>query len=65
MNNSELYKTLNDKQKAYVNLDMTDSQLYNGEYMLCVFHFKPGKGLNTLQAASEIAANLHQEQILQ
>lgn len=56
MNNSELYKTLNDKQKAYVNLDMTDSQLYNGEYMLCVFHFKPGKGLNTLQAASEIAA---------
>ncbi len=56
MNNSELYKTLNDKQKAYVNLDMTDSQLHNGEYMLCVFHFKPGKGLNTLQAASEIAA---------
>lgn len=56
MNNLEMYKTLNDKQKAYVNLDMTDSQLHNGEYMLAVFHFKPGKGLNTLQAAAEIAA---------
>jgi ribulose-bisphosphate carboxylase large chain len=35
---------------------MTDSQLHNGEYMLTVFHFKPGKNLNTLQAAAEIAA---------
>ncbi|MFA5745413.1 MAG: ribulose-bisphosphate carboxylase [archaeon] len=52
----ELYKTLNDKQKAYVNLEMTDKQLKNGEYMLTVYHFKPGKALNTLQAAAEIAA---------
>lgn len=56
MNNLDLYKTLNEKQKAYVNLKMTDSQLHNGEYMLTVFHFKPGKNLNTLQAAAEIAA---------
>jgi ribulose-bisphosphate carboxylase large chain len=56
MNSRDLYKTLNEKQKAYVNLKMTDSQLHNGEYMLTVFHFKPGKNLNTLQAAAEIAA---------
>ena len=56
MNNLDLYKTLNEKQKAYVNLKMTESQLHNGEYMLTVFHFKPGKNLNTLQAAAEIAA---------
>jgi len=56
MGTLDLYKTLNEKQKAYVNLKMTDSQLHNGEYMLTVFHFRPGKGLNTLQAAAEIAA---------
>jgi len=43
MNVKEMYKTLNDKQKAYTNLNLTDKQLKNGEYMLTVFHFKPGK----------------------
>jgi ribulose-bisphosphate carboxylase large chain len=56
MNNKEqeLYNTLNDKQKAYVNFDLENPK--NGEYLLTVFHFVPGKNLNTLQAASEIAA---------
>lgn len=56
MNVKDMYNTLNEKQKAYVNLDMTESQLKNGQYLLTVFHFKPGKELNTLQAAAEIAA---------
>ncbi len=47
-------KSLNAKQRHYVNLEIPNPK--NGEYMLCVFHFVPGKGLNTLQAASEIAA---------
>jgi len=54
MNIQDMEKTLNDKQKAYVNLNMPNVK--NGEYVLTVFHFKPGKDLNTLQAASEIAA---------
>ena len=56
MNNEEekLYNTLNDKQKAYINFNIPNVK--NGEYLLCVFHFLPGKGLNTLQAAAEIAA---------
>ena len=49
----EIY-SLNEKQQRYVNLDLPNPK--NGEYLLCVFHFIPGKGLNTLQAASEIAA---------
>ncbi|MBW6451595.1 MAG: ribulose-bisphosphate carboxylase [DPANN group archaeon] len=47
-------KSLNSKQAAYVNLDLSNPR--NGEYLLCVFHFIPGDGLNTLQAAAEIAA---------
>lgn len=50
----QLNDSLNDKQKAYVNLKLKNPQ--NGEYMLCVYHLKPGKNLNILQAASEIAA---------
>ena len=50
----ELVESLNKKQKHYVNLDLTNPK--NGEYLLCVFHFVPGKDLNTLQAATEIAA---------
>jgi ribulose-bisphosphate carboxylase large chain len=49
-----LYKTLNEKQKAYVKLDLEKPE--NGEYLLTVFHLLPGKGLNILQAASEVAA---------
>ncbi len=49
-----LYKTLNKKQQAYVHLDLSEPR--NGQYMLAVFHLIPGKGLNILQAASEVAA---------
>jgi ribulose-bisphosphate carboxylase large chain len=51
---SSFLKSLNEKQRSYVNLDLKDIQ--NGEYMLTVFHLIPGKGMNILQAASEIAA---------
>jgi ribulose-bisphosphate carboxylase large chain len=54
MNIQQMQESLNDKQKAYVNFNIPNVQ--NGEYMLGVFHFKPGKDLNVLQAASEIAA---------
>ena len=50
----ELIKSLNSKQQRYVNLDLSNPK--NGKYMLCVFHFVPGKDLNVLQAATEIAA---------
>ena len=49
-----LLKTLNEKQQRYVNLNLSNPK--NGEYLLCVFHFVPGKDLNVLQAATEIAA---------
>jgi ribulose-bisphosphate carboxylase large chain len=49
-----LIKSLNDKQKAYVNLGLKNPK--NGEYLLCVFHLLPGGNLNTLQAAAEVAA---------
>jgi len=49
-----LLKTLNEKQKAYVNLDLKDPK--NGEYLLAVFHLTPGGNLNMLQAAAEISA---------
>lgn len=47
-------KTLNDKQKAYVNLNLRN--IKGGDYMLCAFHFLPGGNLNVLQASAEIAA---------
>ncbi len=50
----KLISSLNDKQKAYVNLNLKDPK--NGEYLLCVFHLLPGGNLNILQAASEVAA---------
>ena len=46
--------SLNEKQNRYINLDLANPK--NGEYMLCVFHFVAGDGLNVLQAAAEIAA---------
>jgi len=47
-------KTLNAHQAAYCKLDMENPK--NGEYLLCCFHLVPGKVLNMLQAACEIAA---------
>lgn len=51
-----LYKTLNPKQKAYVNLDLSEAQQKNGEYMLAVYHLVPGGKSNFLQAAAEVAS---------
>lgn len=50
----KLFLSLNDHQKPYCNLNLKDPQ--NGQYMLCIFHLQPGKSLNFLQAACEIAA---------
>ena len=50
----KLTKRLNSHQQAYVNLELKNPQ--NGDYLLAVFHLIPGKGLNILQAAAEIAA---------
>lgn len=50
----KFYKTLNDKQKAYVSKNLKNPQ--NGEYMLCVFRLFPDKKMNMLQSAAEIAA---------
>jgi len=49
-----LLKSLNDKQKDYVSLNLENSE--NGEYLLAVFHLVPNKNLNFLQASAEIAA---------
>lgn len=46
--------SLNDKQKAYVNLNL--KAIKGGEYCLTVFHLLPGGNLNSLQAAAEVAA---------
>ncbi len=51
---NSLLASLNDHQLAYVNLDLANPK--NGEYMLGVYHLKPGKNLNILQAACEVAA---------
>ena len=42
-------------QKQYIRLDLGD-KAYNGNYMLAVFHLVPEKGLDILDAASEVAA---------
>ena len=47
-------KNLNPHRAAYVNFDLPNPK--NGEYMLCVFHLIPGKKLNILEAATEVAA---------
>ena len=46
--------SLNEKQRRYCNFDLTNPK--NGEYLLCAFHFVANEELNTLQAATEIAA---------
>ena len=53
-NAKELLSTLNDHQLAYVNLDLPNPK--NGQYMLLAAHFQPGKSMNILQAACEVAA---------
>jgi len=50
----EQLKSLNSKQLAYTNFDLSNPK--NGEYMLGIYHLIPGKGLNMLQAAAEVAA---------
>jgi len=50
----KLVTSLNDKQKNYVNLKLKNPT--NGTYLLTVSHLIPGKGLNILQAAAEVAA---------
>lgn len=50
----KLVESLNDKQKAYVKLNL--KKFKNGEYLLTVFHLVPKGKLNILQAAAEVAA---------
>jgi ribulose-bisphosphate carboxylase large chain len=50
----KLLNSLNEKQINYTNFNLEDPK--NGEYMLCIFSIKPGKNLNILQAATEVAA---------
>lgn len=54
MSVGKLYKTLNQKQQTYVNLNLSNPR--NGEYLLAVFHLVPGSKLNMLQAAAEVAS---------
>lgn len=54
MDLNSLVASLNEKQQAYVNLNLPNPQ--NNEYLLTVFHLVPGKDLNILQAAAEVAA---------
>jgi len=54
MNTKEMLKTLNPHQQAYLNLDLENPK--NGDYMLACFHLIPGKNLNMLQAACEVAS---------
>ena len=53
-NVKDLLPTLNDHQLAYVNLDLPNPK--NGQYMLLAAHFQPGKSMNILQEACEVAA---------
>ncbi|MDD3084212.1 MAG: hypothetical protein PHP82_04270, partial [Candidatus ainarchaeum sp.] len=54
LNLKKLVNSLNDKQKNYVNLSLSNPK--NGEYLLSIFHLIPGKRLNILQAAAEVAS---------
>lgn len=50
----KLLSSLNEHQKPYCSLNLKDP--FNGDYLLTVFHMIPGKKLNFLQAATEIAS---------
>ncbi len=54
MTQEELISSLNEHQKAYINMELPNPQ--NGDYMLTCFHLIPGGKLNILQAACETAA---------
>ena len=55
MTKEELLKSLNDHQRAYVNLDLGDKAT-NGDYMLASYHLVPNGKRNILQAACEVAS---------
>ncbi len=54
MDEAAMLKTLNPHQMAYVDLNLPRPD--NGEYLLAVFRLVPGRNLNLLQAACEVAA---------
>jgi ribulose-bisphosphate carboxylase large chain len=56
LNEKQLVKSLNKHQAAYCSLKLGEKKAKDGEYLLCVFHLLPGKSLNILQAACEVAA---------
>lgn len=43
-------------QKVYLGFNLTQKQLTGGKYLLAVFHIVPEKGLDLIDAASEVAA---------
>ena len=51
----ELLDSLNDHQRAYVDLDLWDKAT-NGDYMLASYHLVPNGKKNILQAACEVAS---------
>ena len=55
MSKEELLNSLNDHQRAYVDLDLWD-KITNGDYMLASYHLTPSSKRNILQAACEVAA---------
>ena len=52
--NHRYFNTLNEHQKAYVNLNLKKPE--NGEYMLSVYYLVPTLEFNMLQAAAEVAS---------
>jgi len=50
----EQLASLNPKQLLYTNLELENPK--NGLYMLTCYHMVPGRGMNMLQAAAEVAA---------
>ena len=54
MTSAQLVKSINPHQAAYANLKLKNPK--NGEYLLAAFYLVPGKNVNILQAACEVAA---------
>ena len=55
MTKKELLDSLNDHQRAYVDLELGD-KVTNGDYMLASYHLVPAGKRNILQAACEVAS---------